>query len=370
MTFKARFLDWLTDKFELQRGGFDKNNSTMEGLRGLAVFLVFLVHYGACATLFHAVSDSTTSVVVAFRKVGEIGVDLFFVLSGYLIYGALIAKPFTYFRFMKRRIIRIYPAFLAVFVVYLGLSAIFPDKSKIPADLPDAALYVVQNVLLLPGIFNIEPIITVAWSLSYEMFFYIIMPIVIRVLGMQRWSSSFRIALLGALTLAALPALAAAGGPVRLVMFLSGAILFETLRRPEHLKLPPFVGFAALGAALVAPLVPLGGLPGTVFRMGTMYAAFFLLCFACFTASDNRVIVRLFSFTPLRWLGNMSYSYYLVHGLALNGAFMITGKLTNAVELSLPVFLIILPLYLAVTLIASAVPFLLVELRYSLKKQG
>lgn len=362
------FITWLSDQFELQRGGKSDNKSTMEGLRGLAVFLVFLVHYGSCASLFHKVSDGTAGLVQLFMQVGEIGVDLFFVLSGFLIYGTLISRKFDFFRYMKRRIVRIYPTFLAVFAVYLILSVLFPDKSKIPSGYQDASIYILQNVLLLPGLFNIDPIITVAWSLSYEMFFYLFMPLAIRIGNMQAWTAGMRVIVLLAASALALPILASAGGPVRLMMFCSGAILFEIDAKNSHRQLPTFLGFIALAGALAAPLVPITGLPGTLFRMGAIYIAFFLLCYFCFRAGPGDAIARVFSFTPLRWLGNMSYSYYLVHGLTLNAVFMITGKIFNAAEISLPVFVAVMPFYFCATLVVSAVPFILVEIRYSLRK--
>jgi peptidoglycan/LPS O-acetylase OafA/YrhL len=63
----------------------------------------------------------------------------------------------------------------------------------------------------------------------------------------------------------------------------------------------------------------------------------------------------------------MSYSYYLVHALALNGVFMLTGKLSHGAELGLTSLLLLLPFYFIVTLAASAIPYIFVELRYSLK---
>ena len=85
-------------------------------------------------------------------------------LNGYLIYGMLITRPQPFLWFMTRRVRRIYPAFVSV--IYVALSCVFPTQSKIPHGGPDATLYLVDNLLLLPGLFPIEPMITVAWSPS------------------------------------------------------------------------------------------------------------------------------------------------------------------------------------------------------------
>jgi len=67
------------------------------------------------------------------ENIGHSGVDLFFVLSGYLIYGALIRKKVSYLSFFRRSVERIYPTFLCVFAIYLVLSILFPEENKIPA---------------------------------------------------------------------------------------------------------------------------------------------------------------------------------------------------------------------------------------------
>ena len=69
--------------------------------------------------------------------------------------------------YAKRRVQRIYPVFLVVFAIYIMLSFIFPSESKLPEGYVEIVKYILQNLLLLPGVFNIEPLITVAWSLSY-----------------------------------------------------------------------------------------------------------------------------------------------------------------------------------------------------------
>ncbi len=159
---------WLKQAFEISRA--DKQNIlSMEGIRGFAVFLVFLVHFASLVEPWISDASVTKMILNQFANVGKIGVDLFFVLSGYLIYGILIRKSQNYHFYIKRRIQRIYPTFTAVFAIYLLLSFIFPAESKIPDGL-DGLIYILQNYLLLPGLFDIKAIITVAWTLSYEFF--------------------------------------------------------------------------------------------------------------------------------------------------------------------------------------------------------
>jgi exopolysaccharide production protein ExoZ len=83
MSFGAA-VEWLINKFELSRGGSAHNVRPMEGLRGFAVGLVFLVHFVTLGRPW--IPDASLSLLLAnaLHTIGHTGVDLFFVLSGYL----------------------------------------------------------------------------------------------------------------------------------------------------------------------------------------------------------------------------------------------------------------------------------------------
>ena len=187
-------MEWLAKRFELLRGGSVQNVRPMEGLRGFAVFLVFIVHYTAMVRPWFAENSTLLVFADAMHVIGNSGVDLFFVLSGYLIYGSLISRPQRFFSYMSRRIKRIYPAFVAVFAIYVILSFVLPAQSRIPSPASAGMIYLTQNLLLLPGLFPIEPMITVAWSLSYEMFYYFAIPLVIALFRLRSRGTVWRVA--------------------------------------------------------------------------------------------------------------------------------------------------------------------------------
>ena len=116
------------------------------------------------------------------------------------------------------------------------------------------------------------------------------------------------------------------------------------------------------GAAM---LLPLPGASGYMFKIMVLFGAFFVLCLACFRNASGW-LAKAFSWTPMRWLGNMSYSYYLLHGLALKAGFMVFGKLVPASGSEQWVFWLMMPVMFALTLVASAVLFLAVERPFSL----
>ena len=360
MTPQAWFA-WLSERFELQRGGSDSNLLSMEGLRGFAVLLVFTVHYTSLSS--HWTSSSQAFVTAHLHQIGNAGVDLFFVLSGLLIYGHLVRRRQPLSKYATRRIVRIYPTFLAVLAIYVLLSYAFPSESKLLegwANLP----YLLVNLLLLPGIFPIVPIITVAWSLSYEALFYIVAPMAVFWLGLRERSSSQRRTRLAACTVIIAIGFAWWGGPVRLLGFLCGALLFETLPN----KAPRgALGTLGLVVALSSMTVSAPGPMAQAIRTFVLDAGFFMVCWTCLTV-PTCLLTKCCTWMPLRWLGNMSYSYYLLHGLTLKAFFLLIARLglPTAINSSLPP-LLLLPA-LAATLLSSALLFLTVERPLSLKR--
>lgn len=360
----------LAGAFELSRGGDGGNVRSMEGLRGFAVFMVFLVHYSTLSQPW--VSSPSTTMVVAkgLHTIGNAGVDLFFVLSGYLIYGSLIARQQSFIRFMRRRIERIYPTFTVVLALYIFLSFASPEHSKIPAPLwSDGIVYLFQNFLLLPGLTPIVPIITVAWSLSYEMFYYLSMPAAIWLGSMRAWRPRWRIAFFAALMAMGLACFMRYGGPIRMAMFIAGIFLYETEKRRFLGQIDSWLAASLASAGLAAMLVPMEGAGGAALKVGMLFLGFFVLCYACFSRGDS-FLAKAFCWTPLRWLGNMSYSYYLIHGLSLKLGFGAVGMIPHAqVWRGQLFFWVVMPIMFAFTLIPSTILFLTIERPFSLKSK-
>lgn len=340
----------------------------MEGLRGFAVFLVFIVHYATLVKPWIPANDGFSRFLGCLHTIGNAGVDLFFVLSGYLIYGSLLNRPQPFFKFFSRRVERIYPAFTAVFLLYIGLSYVFPSERKIPHDTLDAGIYLLQNYLLLPGLFPIEPMITVAWSLSYEMFYYLAVPFLIMAFGLRERSAASRAAAFSALACLAAAYCAVNSGPVRLLMFISGILLYEAKASRVATFLGSWTALLSLVGGLLLVLLPVQGYTGETLKTAILFFAFLVLCLACFNHPTSW-LPRLFSWHPLRWLGNMSYSYYLLHGLALKAAFLVLSKLAMPGNYGAGLFWMLLPAMFMLTLVPTGILFLLIERPYSLTKE-
>lgn len=361
-------MNWIKSNLEISRGATN-NLSAMEGLRGFAVFLVFLVHYTTLIAPWLESNSSVESIARTVHAIGNVGVDLFFVLSGYLIYGALIVKARPFLRFMVRRIERIYPTFTVVLLAYIVLSLGFPAESKIPHDIDKALYFLLANFLLLPGLFDIRPIITVAWSLSYEMLYYLLIPLIVSLLRLHNWSSGRRIVLFLMLGLVLALYFMWNGGHVRMLMFLSGILLWEAwhglkLRSPSSIS-----AFICLICALGTTQLPGDGPSFATLRVLLLCAFFLGLCFTCF-AQPQGWIARMFSWSPMRWLGNISYSYYLIHGLMLKFVFMLFDRAWPADQTATGLFFVLLLPAFLVTLVPAFGLFALIERPFSLKRKG
>ena len=102
-----------------------------------------------------------------------------------------------------------------------------------------------------------------------------------------------------------------------------------------------------------------------VLRCIFFFVAFFSVCWACFR-TPYAWLPRSFAWTPLRWLGNMSYSYYLLHGLALKAGFLALSTVLPIASYGSWLFWVLLPPMFVLTLIPASVLFLLVERPLSL----
>lgn len=359
---------WILDRFELARDGGGKHVLSMEGLRGFAVFLVFLVHFASLSHPWLTEGAASAHFVDAVHTIGNAGVDLFFVLSGYLIYGSLIRRQVAFLPYMRQRIKRIYPAFSVVFAIYLLLSFAMPAQSKIPAGAYEASRYLIANFILLPGLFPIDAMITVAWSLSYEMFYYIVLPATILAFGLRARRPYWRVIFFAAVGVMILVVCAVWGGPVRMIMFIAGILMYEALANDRVPALRGEVALLLLIVGLAATLIDFPGALGGILHSLILAVTFSALCFSCFK-SPQQGLTRAFTWSPMRWLGNMSYSYYLLHGLALNAGFKVLGKFVPTVS-NEPLFLAatLAPMFL-LTLIPTTLLFLFVERPLSLTKK-
>jgi peptidoglycan/LPS O-acetylase OafA/YrhL len=149
-----------------------KHMPELDVLRGCAILAVLFYHglYWSNATS----SNKVLSLFIQTTVVGWLGVNLFFVLSGFLITGILIdskGRPSFYRKFYLRRALRILPAYLALIVVLLLVRWLSPGSATL-------SVLFLANCGFLFSFFQVGSYGPL-WSLSVEEQFYLVWPTIV-----------------------------------------------------------------------------------------------------------------------------------------------------------------------------------------------
>jgi peptidoglycan/LPS O-acetylase OafA/YrhL len=147
-------------------------NANIHGCRGLFAFLVFIFHMENAELTSRYFWN--TEFVLWFLPSFAAGVELFFCISGYVILMSMMKTP-SPVEFMADRLFRVVPVLLVLQILLVVGGSIVRDKQFVnDMTFWQFSWLFVANALMLPGIFQIPQINPPAWSLSYEMLFYIV----------------------------------------------------------------------------------------------------------------------------------------------------------------------------------------------------
>jgi peptidoglycan/LPS O-acetylase OafA/YrhL len=302
----------------------------LDGVRGFAVLGV------ACSHLFPASPHSPFEAFVhktfAF---GASGVDLFFVLSGFLITGILydsLPDPDFFRKFYARRVLRIFPLYYGVLALYaiaalicglnfhrelLSLALYLQNTSLIAQRLRD---YTGPTALPLPHF----------WSLAIEEQFYLVWPITVFLLRTRR-----RLLIFCAAALVLCPLLRAFlflhGVDYNIVTvntlcrsdsLLAGAAIALLLRSHLHDRVLRASGWIFVASATFGILLSYLSTHGPLLNTASGYRVYLAFDFSAIALVSVGVIVlslrsplvsRLCTLRPMRWLGKYSYGIYILH---------------------------------------------------------
>ena len=292
----------------------------LDGVRGLAVLMVILWH--AMESNFLTASP-LIKVIGMTLYVGRLGVDLFFVLSGFLITGILIDTrgDSGYFRrFLARRALRIFPLYYGVLFVLMALT--IPLHLKWNGMLPLLLLYLqnlrpyaIDHLYLSPQIALYH-----LWSLAVEEQFYIAWVVVVYWLrGGEKliWGTAAGIVLAIAIRTMLLAngvewILIHVSTPTRADTLLMGSALAIAFRSASWKRLQSIAPFAFV-ALLPAVLLPKDIVPAFFPSVReTMIAG----CFAALIAWSLQPASAPSWIFERRWLlflGKYSYGIYILH---------------------------------------------------------
>ena len=284
----------------------------VDGLRAVAVLPVIFFHAG-----------------LEFMAGGYVGVDVFFVISGYLITSIIMDEmregTFSYLGFYDRRIRRIFPALFFVLLVSLpaGLYLLVPKHLEDFGQSVIATVAFVSNFFfyLEDGYFDqpadLHPLLH-TWSLAVEEQFYLLFPLLLGFLVRRRWAlvPSLSVVavlsfLIGLWQLRVDPNGAFYLLPGRFWELLLGSLLavstVPAIRSPLLAATGVLAGLVAIGAAVLL-YDETTTFPGPAALIPCLGTALVILA-----GRTPNLISRLLGSTPLRTVGLLSYSLYLWH---------------------------------------------------------
>jgi len=312
---------------------YSRHIPSLDGLRGLAVLGVVASHlfWGNPAGPWTAAIESIT-------VFGAHGVDLFFVLSGFLITGILYdsLQEESYFRkFYARRCLRIFPLYYGVLIVLFLLTPL------LHWDWNHTQWYFVLYLQNLPSAIRLNhgagQILDHFWSLAVEEQFYLVWPLLVFFVAARARLMRLAFALCCAALLLRLVLIAHSvdyniinrGTLSRADSLLMGALLALLLRGPAHdriLRFAPTVLYACVGVYGAGLILYHYGIPAIWSRQtyNTVFVGFGFSILSLFSAALIAMCLRHGSFTAraftsptLRFFGKYSYGLYVLHGIAM-----------------------------------------------------
>jgi peptidoglycan/LPS O-acetylase OafA/YrhL len=251
-------------------------------LRGIAALAVVYFHLSGSADLSAKIASS--------GKYGFLGVELFFVISGFILPYSMYKSGYhisSFFIFMAKRIVRIYPCYVVLIIAATALMII----TKRPV-LPWPPLF--SHLFFLNGVLNYPWISPVFWTLALEFQFYMI-------IGLFYKAIISKSAIVFILFIGAVLALSFVSPgtllPQWFGMFALGIVLF----RKMELKMSPFL-FWTLTVLLTAFIAYTNGPKESMACLGTLLAILYI------PLKRNTLVNRIGL-----WVGSISYSLYLTH---------------------------------------------------------
>lgn len=296
---------------------------SLTGLRGISAVLVMFYHYNA----FRLLQGPARTFVAH----GYLMVDVFFVLSGFvmaMVYGSLFTGRFTwthFYLFLSRRLARIYVLY-ALMTLPAGLLVAHGWMDHWPG--PPVVISGLVNLTMFQSLVGVPTLNTPGWSISAEWIVYLLFPSLAALcLNGARW----RAALVGIAMLVALPLLTMVpalidepkragildiwdyGTPYPVVRafigFTIGIVAYRVAQAPSIAT--------RLGSDWCMGVVTCALIVSMCVKPADLVFAFLLPPFIIGIAQQTSVVSRGLASRPIHWLGELSFSIYMIHDVMI-----------------------------------------------------
>ncbi|MCQ4256982.1 acyltransferase family protein [Stutzerimonas stutzeri] len=289
--------------------------TAIDGLRGYLAFGVFIHHM----VIYYPYLETGVFELPAlnfYSQLGRASVALFFMITGFLFWSRVLDTHgrMSWRQFLLGRLFRIYPLYLfALGCVVLIVFAQANWQLQVSGDQLASSLarwLIFQRPDINGHSATGDLIANVSWTLSYELFFYLTLPCwTLIFINRGRWVR-LALSLIGIYALYKLMGASSVLKHSVLLSFLGGVAAAYWIRNQRCCEWAQ--GRIAATVALMALAIVMLGW-NTSFALVPLVL---LTLFFCIVASGNMLFGAL-GFSSIRWLGEISYSTYLLHGLVL-----------------------------------------------------
>lgn len=295
-------------------------NLSLNGYRGLCAMLVFAFHLGSAGVIAWPSGSAFADAATGFWTSFAYGVEMFFMISGFVILGSL-ERHASVGGFLRDRVVRIFSAWTPSLLVVAAVCIALQMKAFAGVTPAEGLGIFIANLVLVPPLVNVPMINPVSWSLTYEWVFYLTAAataLSLRRGAASRWALTLWIAF-AALFIAMYP---------RALFFLVGVLVYRHcdwfMAHRRWLRYP-LVSFAAFLVAWHATGIYKAEIDITavdllrngrwVFLVIAFLAALHLFASVCTSADRQTAFLES---RVVQFLGTISYSFYLWHALVMS----------------------------------------------------
>lgn len=312
--------------------------STLDGLRGIAVLVVFLSHSSGF--------NQRILPGLNFRSLGHLGVYLFFALSGFMLaYGLLGRSRTPFLGFYARRFLRIAPLYYLIVTLTFVMQNVLHSSNFCWLQIDGGWIGYVRHLLFLQGD-------SVFWTIAAEFQFYFILPVLVWLLVRFRdtaaWALLAVAILYGAWAVLidlghidkslALRLADIAHNSQYLDVFLCGMLAAYLARKDWWIawtaRIRPHLSLSGLALCALVAIVSLvfiaknflffGQVWAPLRNFSFLYGAAFAAIILC-ASYGSGLLDRILNNVILRMIGITCFSWYLVHFIVINGVNALLG---------------------------------------------
>lgn len=333
--------------------------ASIDGLRGYLAFGVF-VHHSIITWIFLRTGVIDFPPSNFYAQLGQGSVALFFMITGFLFWNRLLTqgRQHDWLAFAVSRLFRLYPLYLPLMLIVFvtvfyqqnwelkepGIRLLGQILAWLTFDRPDVNQYHQTGMLIS----------NVTWTLGYEVFFYLALPLAAMVFIYRGTWVQVVLCLIGIYALYQVVGWEHSLKKHFLASFLGGIGAAYWIRRPQ------LVAWSQTRMAGIVALLALA-IAFTAFnRAFNLRPLLLMSLFFVIVASGNNLF-GILKPRSIRWLGEISYSTYLLHGFVL---WVLVQRLPHMLELDArdtSTFLTLLAVCSCLLIVISSLTFLYIE---------